>query len=81
MLRDAFGDADDEVEFCFDGFHDGGCGEGWRDVDDRGVAVGRFLGFFYCFLVVFLRDFYMVLIVVQVRNFGFLYSKSNIPLL
>ena len=37
---DAFGDADDEVQFGVDGFFYGGGGEGRGDIDDGDIGVG-----------------------------------------
>src|SRR5205814_2259096 len=41
----AFGDADCQVEFSFDGFPDRGGSARWRHVDDRHVGAGFFFRF------------------------------------
>jgi len=45
LLRDTFGDADDEGNLSFDGFHNGGGGARRRHVDDTGIAVRLLLRF------------------------------------
>ena len=39
LLWDTLGNADGEGNFGFDCVHDGGGGEGWRDVDDGGIGL------------------------------------------